>query len=472
MQNVTVYLQLDGIKGERVDAEGNPLNSRMPEITRGMDSVLELRLRDGSGTPWQELQTFEAWEFYAGGDWDPATPVMLGVTEDISAADDTVFIPLSNVNTAELADALGGAEKIALHAELLGFEGGKDAPALVVQFDITVRNRVALSGTELPAELPVSYLTAGAVKSLVIEETRSAMPQITPHGTWQINGVDTGSSTTGAQGEKGDTGDTGPQGEKGDKGDKGDTGAVGPQGETGPAGPQGEKGDKGDKGDTGAVGPQGETGPAGPQGPQGDKGDKGDTGAVGPQGETGPAGPQGEKGDKGDKGDTGNTGPQGEKGDTGDTGPQGEKGDKGDKGDTGDTGPQGETGPRGEKGETGPQGPQGERGEAFTFDMTGLLAERSNYDDEPRGFAFLASDNGSVYIKLSDLSGAWSDPIPFKGEKGEKGDKGDKGDTGETGPQGEKGEKGDKGDKPVKGVDYWTAEDIDAIKNEMLNQEW
>ena len=171
MQNVTVYLQLEGIKGERIDAQGNLLDRKLPEITRGMDSTLELRLRDGSGRPRENLEQFEAWEFYAGSDWDPATPVMLGVTENITASGDGVFIPLSTVNTAELAAALGGSEKISLHAELLGFEPGKEAPALVVQFDITVRNRVALSGTELPSELPSVYLTAGAVKALVITET-------------------------------------------------------------------------------------------------------------------------------------------------------------------------------------------------------------------------------------------------------------------------------------------------------------
>lgn len=65
----------------------------------------------------------------------------------------------------------------------------------------------------------------------------------------------------------------------------------------------------------------------------------------------------------------------------------------------------------------------------------------------------------------------------IQGEKGEKGDQGEhgiqgeKGDQGEQGIQGEKGEKGDKGDPgekgergndgytPIKGVNYWTAED-------------
>ena len=225
MQNMTIYLQLEGIKGERTDADGNLLRTKDAEITRGIDTLLEVRLRDGSGNPWQELELYEAWEFYAGNDYDPETPVMLGAVQGITAQDDCIFIPVNSTNTPELAAALGKSEKIKLHAELLGFARGKDAPALVVQFEITVRNRVALSGTAMPDVLPQIYLTAGAVKALVVEETQSAMPRITADGTWEVAGVDTGVPVTGA---------AGAQGEKGDKGDRGDTGA------------QGEKGDRGE----------------------------------------------------------------------------------------------------------------------------------------------------------------------------------------------------------------------------------
>jgi hypothetical protein len=45
-----------------------------------------------------------------------------------------------------------------------------------------------------------------------------------------------------------------------------------------------------------------------------------------------------------------------------------------------------------------------------------------------------------------------------------KGEKGDKGDTGE---QGVEGKKGDKGDTPVKGTDYWTADDISSIEKDV-----
>ena len=76
----------------------------------------------------------------------------------------------------------------------------------------------------------------------------------------------------------------------------------------------------------------------------------------------------------------------------------------------------------------------------------------------------------------------------LKGEKGDKGDTGPqgiqgetgpKGDTGDTGPQGEKGETGEQGPTgpagadgytPVRGVDYWTAEDVQQIVTQAVEQ--
>ena len=219
MENLTVYLQLDGIKAERIDAEGNLLRSKLPEITRGMASRMTLLLRDQTGAPLQNLENFAAWEFYAGNDWNPSTPVQLAVLSGITAAGSSVEVPLNDTNTEPLAEMMGTAEKISLHAELLGFEPGKSAPALVVQFEIAVRNRVALSGTEEPRELPEMYLTAGAVKALVVAEARLNAPRITASGTWETGGIDTGAPSTG------------PQGDKGDKGDKGDPGVQGPKGD-------------------------------------------------------------------------------------------------------------------------------------------------------------------------------------------------------------------------------------------------
>lgn len=49
----------------------------------------------------------------------------------------------------------------------------------------------------------------------------------------------------------------------------------------------------------------------------------------------------------------------------------------------------------------------------------------------------------------------------IKGDTGEQGPKGDKGDTGEQGPKGEPGY------TPVKGTDYYTESDKEAILNDI-----
>ena len=105
-------------------------------------------------------------------------------------------------------------------------------------------------------------------------------------------------------------------------------------------------------------------------------------------------------------------GPQGPKGDTGATGATGPQGPKGDTGATGPQGPAGADGAKGDKGDKGEQGIQGEPG--------------------------------------------------AKGETGAKGDKGEKGDTGATGATGPAGY------TPVKGVDYWTPADQEAIVQQVI----
>lgn len=179
------------------------------------------------------------------------------------------------------------------------------------------------------------------------------------------------------------------------------------------------------------------------KGPKGDTGEKGETGNTGPQG---PQGEQGIQGEKGEKGDTGATGAQGPKGETGDIGPQGAQGPKGDKGDPGEQGPQ------------GLPGPAGADGQSFTFDATGLLSELSTYDNEAKGFAFLATDTGNFYMKQSATAGDWSDPIPFKGDKGDPGTNGTDGVDGTNGTDGATWHNGTGGvlDNGIgKDGDYW-----------------
>ena len=172
------------------------------------------------------------------------------------------------------------------------------------------------------------------------------------------------------------------------------------------------------------------SGNPGPQGEKGEKGDKGDQGEIGPAGETGPQGPIGPQGEKGEPGADGKDGTNGRDGATGPEGPQGPAGPQGQTGSQGPKGDPGEQGPQGihgEKGETGEQGPKGEPGAAGPAGPTG--------PEGPQGPA---------------------------GETGPTGATGPEGPTGPTGPAGADGK------TPVKGVDYWTAEDQSAIITEIL----
>lgn len=166
---------------------------------------------------------------------------------------------------------------------------------------------------------------------------------------------------------------------------------------------------------------------------------------------SGNAGPQGERGEKGEKGAPGETGPAGETGPQGPAGPQGEKGESGADGKDGVTGPQGPEGPAGPRGETGPAGPQGPEG--------------------PAGPAGEKGETGAT--GEAGPAGPKGDPgeIGPKGETGPQGPAGETGPTGAIGPEGPTGPQGPAGadgHTPVRGTDYWTAEDQTAIINELL----
>ena len=85
-------------------------------------------------------------------------------------------------------------------------------------------------------------------------------------------------------------------------------------------------------------------------------------------------------------------------------------------------------------------------------------------------------DNGNWFLYDLTAEKYVDSGKPSRGIQGEQGIQGAKGDKGDRGPQGEKGNKGDKGDvgakgdkgdKPVRGVDYWTEEDIAVISADL-----
>ena len=136
---------------------------------------------------------------------------------------------------------------------------------------------------------------------------------------------------------------------------------------------------------------------------------------------------------------------------SGNPGPQGEKGEKGEKGAPGETGPAGETGPQGEAGPIGPQGPKGDPGEQGPQGIQGEKGETG--EQGPKGDPGATGPAGPT------------GPEGPQGPAGEAGPAGATGSQGETGPQGPAGQDGK---TPIRGEDYWTAEDQTAIISEIL----
>ncbi len=68
-----------------------------------------------------------------------------------------------------------------------------------------------------------------------------------------------------------------------------------------------------------------------------------------------------------------------------------------------------------------PRGLQGLRGESYNPDEQGTLANRTSFDDQGKGFSYLATDQtpSTIYFKASDISGDWDNGSPFgQGEQG------------------------------------------------------
>lgn len=168
------------------------------------------------------------------------------------------------------------------------------------------------------------------------------------------------------------------------------------------------------------------------------------------------------------------------------------RGARGVKGDQGIQGIQGVKGDPGDRGPDGKQGPKGDPGKPFAIKKTFPSKETLSGEGlEDGDFVMIASNvddpnnadlyvwDGSNFKLIADLSGATGLQGP-RGKDGEQGPKGDPGDRGPDGKQGVQGVPGSDGHTPVKGVDYWTDADKQAIYDEdkkyiedaILNGKW
>ena len=186
------------------------------------------------------------------------------------------------------------------------------------------------------------------------------------------------------------------------------------------------------------------------------------------------------------------------KGDDGEAGPRGPQGPQGPKGDKGDTGSQGPTGPAGETGPQGPAGPTGATGAAGQDGISPVITETqtsNGYDititDKngtntihlvngqngaagSQGPAGNDGNDGTTFTPSVSNEGilSWTNDgnkqnpasVNIKGPAGATGPQGPTGETGPAGPQGPTGATGAAGYTPVRGTDYWTAQDIATIE--------
>ena len=123
----------------------------------------------------------------------------------------------------------------------------------------------------------------------------------------------------------------------------------------------------------------------------------------------------------------------------------------------------------GSAGKDGSNGKDGAAGASVTVKSV----SESSVDGGNNVIAF--SDGKTITIKngskgdtgATGATGPKGDQGPA-GADGAKGDKGDKGDTGLKGDKGDKGDTGPAGYTPVKGTDYWTSADQEAIVQQVL----
>ena len=158
MQDIIIYLRAGDVLATLVDIYNQKIKTT-PSITRGSQANLCLRILNSDATPWAAADLdFASWDFVMASDWLSTTDPQIRVQSGITVAEvivneitySEICIPLTETNTAELITALGNNEKITLGAELAGFAVGESEPALLIQFNINVRNRRGTAGTGTP----------------------------------------------------------------------------------------------------------------------------------------------------------------------------------------------------------------------------------------------------------------------------------------------------------------------------------
>lgn len=160
------------------------------------------------------------------------------------------------------------------------------------------------------------------------------------------------------------------------------------------------------------------------------------------------------------------------------------KGEKGERGEPGTPGAPGAKGDKGDKGEPGAAGERGEAGRGLT--VSGFYASAAALEaalPAPEAGTVCGVGEAAPYdIYIFDgVMQSWVNNGALQGPKGEQGERGEAFTyadftaaqlaalKGERGERGEQGQTGAAGYTPVRGTDYWTAEDKTAMVNAVLD---
>lgn len=173
MQNIVLYVNADSTLAYVTDSYGGRYENRV-SFTRGFKATLVLRLLTGeNGEPYpvSQLEQYTSWRCVFDVDYKQSTtPILSADSDAITVSGDgtvtEIRIPISNMNTNELADAILDFESLSgVTMELVGIlPDGTDGFGLQIK-GFTIRNRILYSGE--PTEQDARWLDREQVLALV-----------------------------------------------------------------------------------------------------------------------------------------------------------------------------------------------------------------------------------------------------------------------------------------------------------------
>lgn len=182
MQEFKIYVSASSAVGEVRDF-ANAQSASLPELVRGIEAVLKLRLfaspDESQPYPIHQLKNIASWQWVMDNDFNEETNYILVADNDnitVSTVQDVygdvtytyteIAIPLPNTNTVELDKWLGnGNSKSGLIGELVGYNTNGDSVFVLQLENFTFRNRLTSSGN--PTDLPSEYLTESQVRAVI-----------------------------------------------------------------------------------------------------------------------------------------------------------------------------------------------------------------------------------------------------------------------------------------------------------------